>query len=883
MAKKFSIRKLLFVGMLSIAGLFGASSIVIDNISNEKCDILEGKAANYNDVARYSNNCPTEIFFTTMSRWCGGEDDFLEYLNFQFNNEGWYRVKNGNYPYPTRILTMYDKENPNNSYIVFGITIPEVKKESWTEIEFNNNGSVAGSNYTGKTQIVKEPYGNNMLVVTTNFTSYDNQNYYWTFFNYDTYTSSTSTKSTLYFAPNSTWGDKNDNGRCLPRLFISFVDGDIYYGTPTRDTTGRNAAQIDAINQSRKDILYCYDNVPLKEVKEMLITHRANNSKWFMYDTDTCRKWYANEFGQRANVFGMNASGDIDWFQHSGMVDYFYDCESKAFISGSFHNSSVEWLGMPSEQYALERDGNEYSLTLEITKEDQFELVTYDYYINYGQQPSQVTMNYDYGWHHYNNITITLKVNGEVKTTDLSSYYADNGGTYHEIVLKKTGIVRFSRSLSSTYEDDELTIDYLEIIPEDTKGVFGGETFYIFDNYGMFNDGSNAHLRVYLRDEVDTTRIFAPVFTTFNGKINNKKVYVFTVPTYTGSSPNGWAYFNIVRCNPTGDSEPGNTPASIQAIWNNYKWNQSDDQNMNNAKQYRSWKATGYSSGTINISYENDSSVCGFNSGEKRYLELKGGLWEHKQSIGIYFFGALFDSEDYHAFVLCDRIIEGTEKENIYSGTLYEYIVPTTSAGGKSVKWRNYIVLELNEGETTLDSDWSNVKRQTDDCTIDSDFNTIDTLNKMRNITPRERIIYFSSFFNNELGATCDFDGNTNYSSLKASWTKVNNQYPIDDDSKNIFKLVDKNENGNELEQAAAKYDYIVEKYGSDSSNINNFANRNVVIRPASFLNVRTIFSFDNGEASFATIVIIIASSISLLSITALSALVIKKRKTKEQ
>ena len=83
---------------------------------------------------------------------------------------------------------------------------------------------------------------------------------------------------------------------------------------------------------------------------------------------------------------------------------------------------------------------------------------------------------------------------------------------------------------------------------------------------------------------------------------------------------------------------------------------------------------------------------------------------------------------------------------------------------------------------------------------------------------------------------------------------------------------------------AVYRYDYILNKYGVGTTlpKHPNFMNRSI---PSKMLiNSSSIFSLISGEeADLSAIIIIFASSIALLSVTALSVLVVKKRKHQEQ
>lgn len=92
---------------------------------------------------------------------------------------------------------------------------------------------------------------------------------------------------------------------------------------------------------------------------------------------------------------------------------------------------------------------------------------------------------------------------------------------------------------------------------------------------------------------------------------------------------------------------------------------------------------------------------------------------------------------------------------------------------------------------------------------------------------------------------------------------------------------------GNEIEQCAARYDAILSKYGygTGSGQYHDFMGR-TPSRSSSAIRSFSPFSMINGEDggdNATTIIIIIASSISLLSITALSVLLVKKRKAKQE
>ena len=138
--------------------------------------------------------------------------------------------------------------------------------------------------------------------------------------------------------------------------------------------------------------------------------------------------------------------------------------------------------------------------------------------------------------------------------------------------------------------------------------------------------------------------------------------------------------------------------------------------------------------------------------------------------------------------------------------------------------------------------------------------------------------IFFAQNFNSTIGGICKMDGSTNKSSLTTAWGLTNasglykNYSLLTDEAKDY--LVDASEN-EDIIAFFQKYDYVLSKYGTGV--VGNFLGRT----PASLGAYRN-FSLFGSEDNFSTIIIIISSSVALLSVTALSILVIRKRKSKE-
>ena len=167
-------------------------------------------------------------------------------------------------------------------------------------------------------------------------------------------------------------------------------------------------------------------------------------------------------------------------------------------------------------------------------------------------------------------------------------------------------------------------------------------------------------------------------------------------------------------------------------------------------------------------------------------------------------------------------------------------------------------------------------------------------------ISDEERALHYGNYFNSitdgKAGGACSASGQTDHTVLQNSWRLLNDEYNhmATYARGEVWKSAGKGEGsgGTSLELAMGRYDYIVftKHYTfetDDHTDITDFIGRNDSPgkSPASAISYKGGFSslVLNDDNSFSTIIIIIASSISLLSITALSVLVIKKRKSKEQ
>lgn len=147
--------------------------------------------------------------------------------------------------------------------------------------------------------------------------------------------------------------------------------------------------------------------------------------------------------------------------------------------------------------------------------------------------------------------------------------------------------------------------------------------------------------------------------------------------------------------------------------------------------------------------------------------------------------------------------------------------------------------------------------------------------------------IAFATSFNTRVGGICVYAGGTNFNTLKTEWNGTQ-QTAYNNNLEDYQKYwLDKNHASSDknVQDMFAMYDYIAHKYGTGSGDdkLHDFLNRNNGAQAAAVNNFSPFDYFTNDENNLSTLIIVIASSISLLSITALSVLMVKKRKRKEQ
>jgi len=152
-------------------------------------------------------------------------------------------------------------------------------------------------------------------------------------------------------------------------------------------------------------------------------------------------------------------------------------------------------------------------------------------------------------------------------------------------------------------------------------------------------------------------------------------------------------------------------------------------------------------------------------------------------------------------------------------------------------------------------------------------FDEFATYGSSKKIYITTEVIEWSQYFLDTVG--CDATGIT----LPTGWSSCASSYSgLSSDAKNTIYSASANPNGKTVEKAVARYDHAVSAHPSLTRFIVNSGSTPRAAYHSSF----SPFSLFGSEDNFSTIIIIISSSVALLSVTALSILVIRKRKSKE-
>ena len=320
--------------------------------------------------------------------------------------------------------------------------------------------------------------------------------------------------------------------------------------------------------------------------------------------------------------------------------------------------------------------------------------------------------------------------------------------------------------------------------------------------------------------------------------------------------------------------------------WTNYSQNACNADGIESKFNYEDGTICTKKEGNYNITCASDGKIHISNSSyDEMYLDLNGINWEESNhKIAAHFWNS-YNNESLNVKM---NLVHGHGG----STRVFETIIPTL-ANGKP----NYVLFYSysNFSETDMGDMGSDYHKKTGDILISEGNNMyrIDGWDSGDNVCPSSgggeisnttRANYYGAYVMSE--AICSGMGSV--TATQTNWNNIWDEYNnINTDAQGKIWVASSSIAGTQLEQGMARYDVIVSKYGMDGAiKYYDFINRQESggYHPYSLSANHNFNPFViNDESSFSTIIIVIASSVSLLSITALSVLVIKKRKSKEQ
>ena len=306
-------------------------------------------------------------------------------------------------------------------------------------------------------------------------------------------------------------------------------------------------------------------------------------------------------------------------------------------------------------------------------------------------------------------------------------------------------------------------------------------------------------------------------------------------------------------------------------------------------------KQSGYYDIHLTSSGEISIELC---IGDEMYLDLDSAAgtgadkWQNTGDlIGAYF----FNTSD-------DKVYKANFMTNWHDGTnntaLYEVIFPTLTTGTPNRMVfvnldSDYRASDPKDGNWWIllsDGKYYKVLRQTTDVYIKPSVNSYyldgtKTASKFNwqedgTISYDERADYYGLYFQGDIG--CTYAGTTPPAGA-GRWGNYKSEYGnMCDSIQTIIHDVIADENVAGIKHAMATYDYIVAKPGYDYEDfINRSTNENSILHNLGLAYQGTLYNtlFQGQDNSSSVIIIIIVSSLSILSITALSIIVVRKRK----
>lgn len=501
-------------------------------------------------------------------------------------------------------------------------------------------------------------------------------------------------------------------------------------------------------------------------------------------------------------------------------------------------------------------------------------------------------------------VTLTLKVDGET-IGDLTRYDTDKGSAvsqfkYSGYTAVKNGVIsihlnnsespmtviRVDDQYNNIYSENSVLKFTNECSTDIYLKFYSGSRQLYQKGYAPNSNGVTTGSHFYVYDYTESWKVNDPViFVKFKLPNNHSyditaiakcgsydatnKVWMCTVPGVDAQTSATWTDVEVFR-----------SPTGTETLDESNVWNKVTNLSPMNQPYYNGVKIK--SAGDNNAEFILYSDA-GMESGYGIYVDTSAawGDWS-VAGYGVYarFVGIVGGSSSAEEWVKLNEI---PGKTKFYEGEVPQY-------NDEKVEWAGVQLVYATDVE-----EWSGQKK------YESQFFGISSYNK------GFQHFYFTGDYTTELQseATADAaytdDSRANdwgqrfidpdigvicYGGTKppyiARWNAFQAEYnQMATEAKKIVTNAVANESGCYYEQAVARYDYICRKYNTKEEEIyEDYANREDAGKfTLSKVNNISLFDLLSDENNTSTIIIIVASSVSLLSITALSVLLVKKRK----
>lgn len=1005
MGCKFIFKRVFFVASLCLAGLFGISSVVIneqvkENLVIEKASAVE--TASSGIEVGGSSPVNNKIYLGVISDW-------LTYRWSTSLDKAWVkRVGNGDGDAQQIGSSSYARINSPADTIRVGttdFTLIEVDiTASTTNIVLSAQKSPG--TYNGYTININPQFKSvgglaNTYLVSSSYDAVVGSNLeqrgFWTYYDRETSLDNT---DTLYFSPAYKWGQNYwEWGQCWPYLVCYDSSGQKVYEAAAAgitDNTSFSTRTKDGTGLSHFN--WYFINVPKTNVSSMRVYHweRAHYNSKGTYASLDVSSWTSGT----CNFFGTTDGGQGTTLSGSYVFGtFFYNNPARAFIRGSFKkypgiswsmstgtnpatSSAMGGIILPVEEYSFTQRGeNLYRLSLSVDINDSFTYHTYDYLKHKYASGTASSWQYNtFGEYDYDNLShITVydeRISAETPVADPSLYIGEaavsqNGNK--PIYFKQAGFVelrRTSNAASNDYlqiryknkfamvgsgsfvdkyewstaggvelEDDADNIGKLSNVFLEENDIFqitnntqwsdwydfksGNKTTY-FDSTILDKVGSDASFKatIQLQEDGDVwwnndsiTRVIVTCSNSAHDSVTDLtsasgevKVFndVTSITIQRVSAADRTTIWNTANINTgrSGSISLGNRNTAYKLYLKIFTWNGGQDYAVFNANTDLNRgdnirvKKTGYYNLWLNNSFEiYINPITEFEFNDAVYLDFNG-KWSLPDDDGALYYTAFFNSSD----VMSLTVMNFVNGRGLDTRVITESTVP--EIGGSNPVKLLFLRLDptgypTNEGDgwrpLLPDGKYHLVWNQSVDYNFNMSYNFLTlgdqngenkyTLSDTGYITNKQRAEFFGTYFNEQVVCTGE-DIDPEHDNWSVVSTEFSHMCP---NAQAVARKTTANSSGTQIEKAVSKYDDIV--FRRQHTGHNDFMDRNNNDGTSGSVYAGTLgLAKINGSSLLiandnlaSTIIIIVVSSISVLSITALSVLVIKKRKSKEQ